>query len=328
MEMTVVTVIWNEGEKRVYGRPSSLQLLSERFTGPLVDKVVTLTCFLAGVMVIIGILVRMFPWYNIVLLFSVAAILYCYSKVGGFHRDPRKLGDLTVGSNSVFALLVAILYKWHPDFPMNNVKGLWLVEWIGLIALLVLLASKVGQVLFSAGVNPLRAGLGKTGRPKWVELVFFAGIGLWLGELLIYTVPWPTLKLWSIFHVQLVHSLFLNWIGAVLMLMGLAGLFWAYWAFGTAWRFGVDTQNPGALVTDGPFRFSRNPIYVAMELYIIGITLLYGTVVFFVFAAAGPVLVHYQILQEEEFLGRQYGAEYDAYRKRVARYFGHRPSMD
>jgi protein-S-isoprenylcysteine O-methyltransferase Ste14 len=84
---------------------------------------------------------------------------------------------------------------------------------------------------------------------------------------------------------------------------------------------GIDNQAPGELVTTGVFAFSRNPIFVFVDLYFIGIFLLNGTVIFLA-AVLVVVGLHYQILQEEQFLRAQYGQAYRYYRAGAPRYFG------
>jgi len=52
----------------------------------------------------------------------------------------------------------------------------------------------------------------------------------------------------------------------------------------------------------------------------IGVFLVNGTWFFMVFGFLAVIACHFQILREEEFLRRQYGDEFEAYRNRTARY--------
>jgi protein-S-isoprenylcysteine O-methyltransferase Ste14 len=80
-------------------------------------------------------------------------------------------------------------------------------------------------------------------------------------------------------------------------------------------------QAPAALVTDGPFARSRNPMYVAMALALVGVAVALGSV----WALAGPlafwlVLDRSIVPWEEERLTATFGEAYAAYRARVRRW--------
>jgi hypothetical protein len=50
--------------------------------------------------------------------------------------------------------------------------------------------------------------------------------------------------------------------GMLLMIAGYAGTLWCYSAMGDHWRIGVDRRRKGALITAGPYRVVRHPIYL------------------------------------------------------------------
>ena len=95
----------------------------------------------------------------------------------------------------------------------------------------------------------------------------------------------------------------------------------AYVSFGDSWRVGFDVKTPGALVTTGAFALSRNPIYVFLDLWFIGVFLINGTLIFLIFALLAVAILHWQILQEEEFLLKLYGQPYQSYCAKTGRYF-------
>lgn len=99
-------------------------------------------------------------------------------------------------------------------------------------------------------------------------------------------------------------------------------LFW--WAVLTMHRAGanVPTNQPSTvIVSHGPYRFSRNPIYVAMLLLIIGIACWLNSASFLV---VSPVffglITSGVIVREEQYLNRKFGAAYDEYRAGVRRW--------
>lgn len=76
-----------------------------------------------------------------------------------------------------------------------------------------------------------------------------------------------------------------------------------------------------SLIRSGPYRFSRNPIYLAMVL--IGIGLGFATSNILMIATtliAGGIIHLAVILPEEAYLSRHFSAEFDAYKKAVRRW--------
>jgi protein-S-isoprenylcysteine O-methyltransferase Ste14 len=87
---------------------------------------------------------------------------------------------------------------------------------------------------------------------------------------------------------------------------------------GTSFR----TERPTtAIVADGPFRYTRNPIYVALTLLYLGIAMVLNAL--WVLLLIVPVMVLMQlgvIAREERYLERKFGDEYLRYKARVRRW--------
>ena len=90
-------------------------------------------------------------------------------------------------------------------------------------------------------------------------------------------------------------------------------------------RDGLGTPAPVApterLVVTGAYRYVRNPMYVAVIAAIVGQALLLGQTVLLYYAALVALLVvSFVRLYEEPVLRRQFGEQYDAYRRAVPRW--------
>jgi protein-S-isoprenylcysteine O-methyltransferase Ste14 len=101
---------------------------------------------------------------------------------------------------------------------------------------------------------------------------------------------------------------------------GLVLLLWSLISFRQSFRIGIDTDRPDTLITSGIFAFSRNPIYVAFALVLIGEFLIFPSWIFLAYIAGFSLLVHRQVLREEDYLKAHYGQEYLDYCQRVGRY--------
>ena len=76
-----------------------------------------------------------------------------------------------------------------------------------------------------------------------------------------------------------------------------------------------------AIVTTGPYRFSRNPGYMGMALVFSGIVLLAEALWAFAALAVVLLLIRYGVIaREERYLERKFGDEYTGYRARVRRW--------
>jgi protein-S-isoprenylcysteine O-methyltransferase Ste14 len=76
-----------------------------------------------------------------------------------------------------------------------------------------------------------------------------------------------------------------------------------------------------AIVKTGPFKYTRNPIYLANTLGYIGLSILLGTLWPLIFLPIVIVVMDRGVIaREERYLSRKFGEEYDAYRARVRRW--------
>ncbi len=84
----------------------------------------------------------------------------------------------------------------------------------------------------------------------------------------------------------------------------------------------VDVRQPTtAIVTGGAYRFSRNPIYLAMTLLIAGIGIAVDGVWIIAMLAPTLVVMHYGVIaREERYLEAKFGEEYLKYKRSVRRW--------
>lgn len=111
-------------------------------------------------------------------------------------------------------------------------------------------------------------------------------------------------------------------IGLVVLL---AGVLWGAWAISTFRRHRAEilpssTVHP-VFVTSGPFRWSRNPMYLGSLVMAVGAALIVGTwlmwlVPFVLFLLQNFVIIPF----EERSMRHTFGEEYDAYCARVRRW--------
>ena len=98
----------------------------------------------------------------------------------------------------------------------------------------------------------------------------------------------------------------------------------AAWGIRTMQAAGTNV-NPAlpttAIVASGPFRFSRNPLYLALTLLYLGLTLAFNTWWGIVVLVPVLIIMHRGVvLREERYLEQKFGETYRQYRSKVRRY--------
>jgi protein-S-isoprenylcysteine O-methyltransferase Ste14 len=122
-------------------------------------------------------------------------------------------------------------------------------------------------------------------------------------------------------HCPIFRSTEWRWSGLVLVVAGVALITAGRRALLAA-ETNINPFKPTiSIVTAGPFRFTRNPLYVGVTLIYCGLTLVSNTWWGFVLLVPVLLLIHFGVVaREERYLERKFGDSYRQYRARVRRY--------
>ena len=75
------------------------------------------------------------------------------------------------------------------------------------------------------------------------------------------------------------------------------------------------------LILQGPYRFTRNPMYLGVTLFAIGLGLALNNLWISLFAGLALMLVHFiAVLPEERYLAEKFGESYRSFLAQVRRY--------
>jgi len=147
-----------------------------------------------------------------------------------------------------------------------------------------------------------------------------AGLICWIAALACAIRPsWMS---WS--SVSLPDSL--RWAGVGLWAMAAALLAWTFRHLGRNLTDTVVTRRDHELITEGPYRYVRNPFYDTVALLVAAIALIAGN--WFVLVSGGVVLVLLIVRTrtEEAHLIARFGDEYRRYMQRTGRFLPRSPS--
>lgn len=139
-------------------------------------------------------------------------------------------------------------------------------------------------------------------------VIFLAGLAI--GSAAEWLWPAPLLPQ----TVQYGVGFTLMAVSAVIAALG----FWEFFRHGTP----VEPHKPTeSVITSGPFRFSRNPLYLSLTLLYAGIAVAVDGIWILVLLAPVLIILHYGvILREEAYLERKFPDVYPAYKARVRRW--------
>lgn len=112
-----------------------------------------------------------------------------------------------------------------------------------------------------------------------------------------------------------------SYLGWVLILGGSGLNIWADQLFKKHKTTIKPNENPSKLIDYGPFRYSRNPMYLGMAAFLLGVGIFLGSITSFIgcilFIAA---MDFYFIPDEEKSMLETFGAEYENYKVNVRRW--------
>lgn len=117
-----------------------------------------------------------------------------------------------------------------------------------------------------------------------------------------------------------------NLIGILFIPVGMFLVIWANYALLYIGKIGLrdrePMQRPSNLVRVGPYRFTRNPIYLGCLLMLLGLVIVWSSIVTAFFLILVYIVFRYIFIKREEIiLEEEFGDEYRDFKKRVKRWF-------
>ena len=110
-------------------------------------------------------------------------------------------------------------------------------------------------------------------------------------------------------------------LGAILILAGLAIALLGALALRRAGTAIPPNRPTTELVTDGPYRYSRNPLYLALTLIYAGVGLIADDLWILILLVPLLLLIHWGVVvREERYLEAKFGEAYRRYKERVRRW--------
>jgi len=155
-------------------------------------------------------------------------------------------------------------------------------------------------------------------KEKALWIAWFVVILSWIGQPFLAggSASGPVLHLFP----ALLNSTTLA-LGLGLVTLGYAATLWCYAAMGNTWRIGVNTKEKTTLVSNGPYRWVRHPIYLFQIVMLAGAALLLPTAASFAILILHCICAQIKAADEENYLLKIHGDAYHDYMSRTGGLF-------
>ncbi len=108
-----------------------------------------------------------------------------------------------------------------------------------------------------------------------------------------------------------------RYVGLVLFALGFIAVNWAEAALGKQFSVQVTLQKDHELITDGLYRYVRNPRYMGIITFNLGLALVFNSVVGLLLVLGLTLVLLWRIHDEEAFMHQAFGAKWEAYSKQT-----------
>lgn len=109
--------------------------------------------------------------------------------------------------------------------------------------------------------------------------------------------------------------------GAALLVLAFVAILAIHAAIGPQWRSGIEQDGPLVLITSGPYRLVRNPVFTGIHAAQLGLFLALPTLFTLICLAVGVTCVQMETRLEEAHLRVRFGDAYAAYAARTGRWW-------
>jgi len=165
-------------------------------------------------------------------------------------------------------------------------------------------------------------------RKRVVEMIraegrIFAIIYFASSVYVIILLPLYLLSPSSLVLFQMPFPNWLRWFGIGFGFLSIPFLLWVHYVLDEEWSITLKLQTGHRLVTSGPYRRIRHPMYTALIMYELSWVLVSASLLFLVYYVITVILMIVRIPKEERMMLENFGEEYRSYMKRTGRLLPH-----
>jgi len=135
-------------------------------------------------------------------------------------------------------------------------------------------------------------------------IILFSLYLLFPSIFLLFQIPFPN---------------WLRWFGIGFGFLSIPFLLWVHYVLDEEWSITLKLQTNHKLVTSGPYRRIRHPMYTSLIMYELSWVLISASFLFLIYYVITVLLMIVRIPKEEQMMLEEFGEEYRNYMKRTGR---------
>ncbi|WP_274306983.1 methyltransferase family protein [Solibacillus daqui] len=196
-----------------------------------------------------------------------------------------------------------------------------LVSILSLLLFVIFLSSYISKLIImnkKSGIKALVLAKGNKGKTiNFSESLVRTTTFLWGATWLLESIfsNWLDDFLPNLFTNNII-----NYLGLLIILIGLIFFVSSMITMKNSWRVGIDKDTKTQLITNGLYKYSRNPAFVGFDLMFMGLFITFPNIVTLFICLINILAIHNLILQEEKHLENTIQEDYLFYKYNTPRY--------